>query len=51
MKRSKTITGMVDTDLITSTVIAGGASIATSTSGVGQPVGAALGGLSVYFPF
>ena len=42
MKRFNTITGIVDTGLITSTVITGGISIATFASGVGLPVGIAL---------
>ena len=49
MKRFKTITGIVDTGLLTSAVITGGASIATSASGIGLPVGAALAGFSVFF--
>ena len=44
MKRFNTITGIVDTGLITSTVITGGISIAALASGVGLPVGIALGG-------
>ena len=36
MKRFNTITGIVDTGLITSTVITGGISIATFASGVAQ---------------
>ena len=42
MKRFNTITGIVDTGLITSTVITGGISIAELASGVGLPVGIAL---------
>ena len=42
MTRFNTITGIVDTDLITSTVITGAISIATFASGVGLPVGIAL---------
>ena len=38
MKRLNTITGIVDTDLITSTVITGGISMAAFASGVGLPV-------------
>ena len=49
MKRFETITGNVDTGLITSAVITRGASIATSASVVGLPVGAALAGFSVFF--
>ena len=37
----------MDTGLITSTVITGGISIAAFASGVGLPVGAALGGTSL----
>ena len=47
MKPFNTITDIVDTDLITSTVIAGGISIAAFASGVGLPVGAALGRTSL----
>ena len=47
MKRFNTITGIVDTDLITSTVITGGISIAAFASGVGLPVGTALSGTSL----
>ena len=42
MKRFNTITGIVDTGLITSTVITEGISIAELASGVGLPVGIAL---------
>ena len=42
MTRFDTITGIVDTDLITSTVITGAISIATFASGVGLPDGIAL---------
>ena len=42
MKRFNTITGIVDTGLITSTVITGGISIAAFASGVGLPVAFAL---------
>ena len=42
MKRFNTITGIVDTSLITSTVITGGISIAAFTSDVELPVGIAL---------
>ena len=42
MKRFNTITGIVDTGLITSTVITGGISIAAFASGVGLPVGITL---------
>ena len=47
MKRFNTITGIVDTGLITSTVITGGISIAAYASGVGLPVGIALSGTSL----
>ena len=47
MKRFITITGIVGTDLITSTVITGGISIATFACGVGLPVGIALNGTSL----
>ena len=47
MKRFNTITGIVDTGLITSTVITGGISIAAFASGIGLPVGIALGGTSL----
>ena len=50
MKRFNTITGIVDTGLITSTVITGGISIAAFASGVGLPVGIALSGTSLLFP-
>ena len=43
LKQFNTITGIMDTGLITSTVITGGISIAVFASGVGLPVGAALG--------
>ena len=46
-KRLNTIIGIVDTGLITSAVIAGGASIPAFASGVGFPIGVALGGLGV----
>ena len=47
MKRFNTITGIVDTGLITSTVITWGISIAAFASGVGLSVGIALGGTSL----
>ena len=47
MKRFNTITGIVDTDLITSTVITGGISIIAFTSSVGLPFGIALSGTSL----
>ena len=47
MKRFNTITGIVDTGLITSTVITGGISIAAFASGVGLPVCIALSGTSL----
>ena len=47
MKRFNIITGIVDTGYITSTVITGSISIAAFASGVGLPVGIALGGTSL----
>ena len=47
MKRFNIITGIVDTGLITSTVITGGISIAAFASGVGLPVSIALSGSSL----
>ena len=47
MKRFNTITGIVDTGLITSTVITGGISIAAFASGVGLPAGIVLSGTSL----
>ena len=47
MKRFNTITGIVDTGLITSTVITGVTSIAAFASGVALPVGFALSGNSL----
>ena len=47
MTRLNTITGIVETGLITSMVITGGISIATFASGVGLPVGIALSGTSL----
>ena len=47
MKRFNTITGIVDTGLITLTVITGGISIAAFASGVDLPVGIALSGTSL----
>ena len=47
MKRFNTIPGIVDTDLITSTVITGGISIAAFASGVQLPVGIDLSGTSL----
>ena len=46
MKRFKTIAGIVEASLITSTVITGGISIAAFASGVDLPVGIALSGTS-----
>ena len=48
MKRFNIITGIVDTGLITSTVITGGISIAAFASGIGLPVGTALSGTSLH---
>ena len=47
MKRFNTITGIVDRGLITLTVITGGISIAALASGIGLPIGIALGGNSL----
>ena len=47
MKRFNTITGIVDTGLITSTVITGEISFEAFASGIGLPVGAAFGGTSL----
>ena len=47
LKWFNTIAGIVDTGLITSTVITGWTSIAVFTSGVGLPVGIALSGTSL----
>ena len=47
MKRFNAITGIVDTGLITSTVITGEISIAAFASCVGLPVGIALSGTSL----
>ena len=47
MNRFSTITGIVDTSLITSVMITGGISIAAFASGVGLPVGIALSGTSL----
>ena len=47
MKQFNTITGIVDTRLITSTVITGGYSIAAFVSAVGLPVVIALSGTSL----
>ena len=47
MKRFNIITGIADTDLITSTVITGGISTASFASGVGFPFGIALSGTSL----
>ena len=47
MERFNTITGIIDTGLITSTVITRGISIAAFASGVGLPVATALSGTSL----
>ena len=47
MKRFNTIIGIVDTGLITSTLITGGINMAVFASGVGLPVGIALSGTSL----
>ena len=44
IKQSITVLSIPDTSLITSTVLTGGISIAALASGVGLPVGIALGG-------
>ena len=46
-KQFNTITGIVDTGLITSTVITVGVFIAAFTSGVGLPIGITLSGTSL----
>ena len=50
MKRYNTITDIVETGLITSTVITGGISIEAFANGVGLPVGIALSETSLLFP-
>ena len=47
MKWFNTIAGIVDTGLITSTVITGGILIAAFANGVGLPIGIALSGTSL----
>ena len=47
MKRFNTITDIIDTGLITSTVITGGISIAAFASGLGLPVSITLSGTSL----
>ena len=47
MEQFNTITGIVDTGLITSSVITGGISITAFASGVGLPVGISLSGTSL----
>ena len=49
MKRFNTITSIVDTGLITSTVITGVASVVAFTSGLGLLVGTELNGTSLLF--
>ena len=49
MKQFDTTTSIVDTGLITSTVITGGVSIAAFVIGVGPLVGTALNGTSLLF--
>ena len=49
IKRFNMITGIVDTGLITSTLITGGISIPAFASGVGSPARSALGGASLLF--
>ena len=48
MMRFNTITGIVDTALITSTVITGGIFIGALTSSVGLPVGITLSQTSLF---
>ena len=50
MKQFNTITGIVDTGLITITVITGGISTAAFASVVGLPVGITLGMAGLVFP-
>ena len=47
MKQFNTITGIVDTGLITSTMITGEISVAAFARGVGLPVGIAFSGTSL----
>ena len=47
IKQFNTITGIIDTGLITSTLITGGISIVAFASGVGLPVSIALSGTSL----
>ena len=49
MKRFNTIISIVDTGLITSTVIFGGVSIAAFDSSAGLPIGIGLSGTSLRF--
>ena len=49
MKQYNTITGIIDTALITSTVITGEISVAVFSSGVGLPVGITLSGACLFF--
>ena len=51
MKRFNTITGIVDENLITSTMITEGISVAAFSSGVGLPVGAAFSGTILLLSF
>ena len=48
-KRFNTIIGIIDTSIITLSAITGWTSIPAFASGVGVPLGAALGGFSVFF--
>ena len=50
MKRFNTITGIIDTSLITSAVTTGGIPTAPFASGAGLPVGIALGVTSIVLP-
>ena len=51
MKQFNTMTGIIETGLITSTLITRGISIAAFASGVGLPVGIALSGTSLLLSF
>ena len=51
MKRFNTITGIVDTGLVTLTVITGGIPITAFASSFGLPVGIALSGTSLFLSF
>ena len=51
MKRFNTITGIVDTGLVTSTVITGGIPITAFAGSFGLPVDIALSGTSLFLSF